>query len=267
MAKPKRRLDELLVARGLYPDLKTAQGFILAGKVVVDEKVISTPGTRVPDGAELILRERLERFASRGGLKLEEALSRFAVSVKGRVVLDAGASAGGFTDCALQAGAAKVYAVDVGFGQLRGKLAADPRVHSLERTNVSDLTPHTFDPPIDLAVFDLSYLSMTKSAPILAALFEKPQAVEMIGLVKPLYEGVEQDRMNDLSAISLALGRIFEALGEAGLSVVGLVPSPIFGGKGALELLAWIKEGPPGDPSLIAAAIAEAAQSLVKVEA
>ena len=94
-----------------------------------------------------------------------------------------------------------------------------------------------------------------------------PDIYEMIGLVKPLYEGVEQDRMNDLEAIAQALGRIFEALGAAGLSVVGLVPSPIFGGRGALELLAWIKEGPPGDPSLISAAISEAAQSLVKVDA
>ncbi|MFO0728028.1 MAG: TlyA family RNA methyltransferase [Myxococcota bacterium] len=265
MKKKKSRLDQLLVERGLYPDLKTAQGFILAGKVVVDEQVVSTPGTAVAHTAEVLLRERLERYASRGGLKLEAAIHRFGLDFRDRVVLDAGASTGGFTDCALQHGAKRVYAVDVGFGQLRGKLASDPRVESRERTNVSDLTAASFDPPIERAVFDLSYLSITKSAPIVAALFVPPAAVDMVGLIKPLYEGVPQEDKAGLQAIQAALVRIFDSLDGSGLEVRALIPSPILGGKGAIELLAWIGGGGRSDRALIPQAIAEAAQSFVNV--
>src|SRR5262245_51502136 len=160
---PKMRIDALLVELGYFEDLKTAQGFILAGKVVVDEKVCSKPGTTVREDAKIFVRGEQLKFASRGGYKLEAALERFAIDVTNKVVLDAGASTGGFTDCLLQHGAARVYAVDVGFGQLRGKLASDPRVVNMEKTNVGDLTLASFDPPIELCTFDLSYLSMTKS--------------------------------------------------------------------------------------------------------
>src|SRR5262245_18281216 len=124
----KLRVDALLVEHGYFEDLKTAQGFVLAGKIVVDGHVCSKPGTMVREDAKIFVRGVVLKFASRGGYKLEAALDRFGIDVTGKVALDAGASTGGFTDCLLQRGAARVYSVDVGFGQLRGKLAADPRV-------------------------------------------------------------------------------------------------------------------------------------------
>lgn len=238
MSVKKKRLDELLLERGYFDDLKTSQGWILAGKIVVDEKVCSKPGTPVREDSEITIRGVRLKYASRGGYKLEAALDRFPISVEGKTVLDAGASTGGFTDCLLQRGAAKVYAADVGYGQLRGKLAADPRVVNLERTNISDLSKEMFVPPITLCSFDLSYLTMTIAAPALAKLFEGPP--EMIGLLKPLYEGIDQDRPRDPDVLHQALIRVSEGLANNGLRIKDLIISPILGGRGAVEFLAWI---------------------------
>jgi 23S rRNA (cytidine1920-2'-O)/16S rRNA (cytidine1409-2'-O)-methyltransferase len=235
------RLDELLVARELLPDLKTAQAWILAGDVLVDGRPSSKPGTPVAAGAQVSLRRPVERYASRGGLKLEAALARFAVPVAGAVVLDAGASTGGFTDCLLQHGADRVYAVDVGFGQLRGKLASDPRVVNLERTNISDLTIERLAPPIDLCTFDLSYLSARKAIPILARLFRG--SVQMVGLIKPLFEGVPGPAMADPRAVGPALLGVLEAL-PAALAAHDVMVSPILGSNGTLEFLVHLAPGP-----------------------
>ncbi len=254
----RKRLDEVLVDRGLQPDLKTAQAWILAGDVLVDERACTKPGVRVPDGARIALRRAPEKYASRGGLKLEAALRRFAFSVEGSAVLDAGASTGGFTDCLLQHGAARVYAVDVGYGQLRGKLASDPRVVNLERTNISDLGPDTFRPPIDLAVFDLSYLSARKAIPIVARLFTGP--VAMIGLIKPLFEGVRAEAMADPDALAPALAGVLDALPEHGLAARDVMLSPVLGSRGTVEFLMWIASGAFATPAdeLCGRAIAEA---------
>src|SRR5438552_10339941 len=136
----KSRLDELLLARGLFDDLQKARGWILSGNVLVRGAPATKAGEQFPEDVELALRGHVSKYASRGGLKLEAALSRFPVSVEGKVVLDAGASTGGFSDCLLQHGAARVYSVDVGYGQLRGSVAANKRVVNMERTNISDLT-------------------------------------------------------------------------------------------------------------------------------
>jgi 23S rRNA (cytidine1920-2'-O)/16S rRNA (cytidine1409-2'-O)-methyltransferase len=241
---PRTRLDQRLVADGLLPDLKTAQAWVLAGDVLVDGAVCSKPGTAVDAAAPVALRRQPEKYASRGGLKLEAALQRFAgFQVMGQVVLDAGASTGGFTDCLLQHGAARVYAVDVGYGQLRGKLRSDPRVVNLERTNVSDLDGDRLDPPIDRAVFDLSYLSAVKAVPIVAALFRKP--VSMVGLVKPLFEGVQPTDKDDPTHLRAALDRVLNALAPLQLSAQGLIPSPILGSNGTVEFLLWITTTPP----------------------
>jgi 23S rRNA (cytidine1920-2'-O)/16S rRNA (cytidine1409-2'-O)-methyltransferase len=251
------RVDERLVADGLLPDLKTAQAWLIAGDVLVDGTVCTKAGTRIPATASVTLRRQPDRYVSRGGLKLQAALQRFAIPTAGKVALDAGASTGGFTDCLLQHGAARVYAVDVGYGQLRGKLASDPRVVNLEKTNISDLRRETFDPPLDLAVFDLSYLSATRALPILTALFVRP--VSIVGLIKPLFEGVQPADMRNPERLGEALDRLLAHVAQQDLAVGGLIPSPILGNNGTAEFLIWILAGPPAppDPTLRERALAE----------
>lgn len=255
--KQRKRLDEALVARDFFDDPAVARGWIMAGKVLVDGAVCSKPGTRVKEDAEINVRGVVQKYVSRGGYKLEAALDRFQIAVEGKTVLDAGASTGGFSDCLLQRGAARVYAVDVGFGQLRGKIAVNPRVVNLERTNIGDLTIDRFSVPIDLCVFDLSYLSCIEAAPLLARLFRGP--VEMVGLIKPLFEGLPQDRIDDPEALHSALGRVLTELPRRGLQVDRLTLSPILGNRGTVEFLAHLREGTrqPPDPALCDQVITE----------
>jgi 23S rRNA (cytidine1920-2'-O)/16S rRNA (cytidine1409-2'-O)-methyltransferase len=266
VARPKKvRLDELLVERGELATLKVAQGWILAGKVRVNDRIVTKPGTPIGADDQVVLRAPVEKYVSRGGLKLEAALARFGLEAAGRVVLDVGASTGGFTDCWLQHGAARVYAVDVGHGQLRGSLAVDPRVVSLERTNVSDLSRTTFDVPVELASFDLSYLSTTKAGPIVAALFERP--VSIVALIKPLYEGLSQAGKADVAEIDGRVAHVIDTLAAEGLEVRALMASPILGGHGAIELLAHLVSGTAVHPALRASAMAEARALEVGAEA
>jgi 23S rRNA (cytidine1920-2'-O)/16S rRNA (cytidine1409-2'-O)-methyltransferase len=232
---PRTRLDELLLARGLAPDLPTARSFVLARKVRVDDRYVTTPGTRLREAVQLSIVGQSTRYASRGGLKLEAALDRFAVDVVGVCALDAGASTGGFTDCLLQRGASRVFAVDAGFGQLRGRLAADPRVLSLERTNIADLTPERFEPPLELAVVDLSYLSLTLALPIVSALFAAPARI--VCLLKPLFEGVRAEDARRVERMREPLARVRQAARDTGLEVTDAMPSPLLGRHGTLEFL------------------------------
>jgi 23S rRNA (cytidine1920-2'-O)/16S rRNA (cytidine1409-2'-O)-methyltransferase len=231
----KVRLDQLVMKLCGIEDLKVVQGLIMTRKVVVDDVVVDKPGTQVSSEAHIHLRERPLRFASRGGYKLAHALDRFRIDVRDRICLDAGACTGGFTDCLLQHGARRVYAVDAGYGQLRGKLAADSRVVNLERTNISHLAAQHLDPPIQFACADLSYLSLRKSVPIIAGLFHGTP--HMVFLVKPLYEGLAQQDI----ATRDAIGAVFRSLLDD-LQILHQVPSnacasPILGGRGAIELL------------------------------
>ncbi|MEQ9501351.1 MAG: TlyA family RNA methyltransferase [Deltaproteobacteria bacterium] len=237
---PKRRLDDELVIRGLAEDLRVARGLIMAGKVVVDDAVCSKAGTAVAASARVHVRGRAMKFVSRGGYKLEAALERFGIEVDGRVVLDAGASTGGFTDCLLQRGAARVYAVDVGFGQLRGRLSTDARVVNLERTNISDVRVSSLAPRIDLSVADLSNLSLRKAIPILCALFGDAD-VELVVLVKPLFEGLERSGMASAEALLSTLETLMADVVAEGLGVAGLMASPIRGGRSSVEFLAWLR--------------------------
>ena len=241
MAKPRFRLDALLLERGWFDDLKTAQGWIGSGKVVVDGAVVATSGTRVSPDAEIHLRGRRLRFATRGGYKLERAIQRFGIEVAGRVCLDAGASAGGFTDCLLQAGAARVYAVDVGYGLIKGKLAADQRVQVFEKTNIGELTGQTFAAPIDLACADLSYLSLQRALPILRGLFEGPY--DITALIKPSFEGLGSRSAADAAHLGEVLTNLFDALARLEFRPTGVAVSPILGGHGAIEFLARFREG------------------------
>jgi 23S rRNA (cytidine1920-2'-O)/16S rRNA (cytidine1409-2'-O)-methyltransferase len=238
--------------------LKTAVGWIMAGKVVADGIVVTKPGTLVKASARISLRGTPLRFASRGGYKLDHALNRFGIALTGKVCLDAGASTGGFTDCMLQRGARRVYAVEAGYGQLRGRLAADPRVVSMERTNIGELCADQLEPGIAFAAVDLSYLSLTTAVPVVARLFHG-RSVEMVCLVKPLYEGLAQHHMDDRPALAGVLHSLFADLQASGLPAVDASVSPILGGRGAIEFLAHIRDGSvtPGAEALAVRAIHE----------
>src|SRR5947209_1984001 len=185
---PSRRkapLAALLVERGLFDSIDQARRWVMAGKVLVNDQRFEKPGMLVARNVILHVQGR-SRYASRAGYKLEAALQHFTVDVAGRVALDCGASTGGFTDCLLQHGAALVYAVEVGYGQLLGRLRADARVRNLERTNLSDLSPLMLDPPPTLITLDLSYLSLTAALPIAATLLASQG--QILALLKPLFE-------------------------------------------------------------------------------
>jgi len=238
--RKKIRLDERLVKEGLFLDLKSARGWIMAGKVVVHGEVLTKPGANVKPGASLHVRGRRLKYVSRGGYKLETALKVFRFSVRDKVVLDAGASTGGFTDCLIQHGASVVYAVDVGHGQLRGKLRNDPRVINLEKTNISDLTMEQLKKDIDLCTVDLSYLSLTKGIPILSKLFKGP--VIMFCLLKPLFEGLAKTKINNQASLKEVLNNCFETIKATGLGVSGVTVSPILGSKGSVEFLILVTD-------------------------
>ncbi|MEW5866257.1 MAG: TlyA family RNA methyltransferase [Bacillota bacterium] len=236
----KKRLDELLVERGFFEDTRAAQGPIMAGKVIVSGQREDKPGALVPWDAEVRVKGQDMPFVGRGGLKLEHALNEFGVDVTGAVALDAGASTGGFTDCLLQRGAARVYAVDVGFGQLAGKLRADPRVLNLERTNISDIAPGDLVPAPEIAVMDLSYLSLVKAVPIVARLIGGRG--DIIALVKPLFEDARPSAADDPGVHREVLARLVSQFDRKGFGVLGLTRSPVLGSSGTVEFLIWLSK-------------------------
>ncbi|MDW7651839.1 MAG: TlyA family RNA methyltransferase, partial [Bacillota bacterium] len=183
MGTERKRIDVLLAERGVFASRSAARAAIMAGLVYVGGQKTDKPGTPVSEDAEIEVRE-LPRFVSRGGLKLEKAIHQFAVDVAGRVVLDVGASTGGFTDCLLQHGAARVYSVDVGYGQLDWRLRQDERVVSMERTNIRHLSADAFSEPPDFASVDVSFISLELVLPVL----KKLGVAEVITLVKPQFE-------------------------------------------------------------------------------
>ncbi len=217
-------LAALLVERGMFASLDEARRWTMAGKVLVNGHCLDKPGMPVPRDAVVCVRSGL-RYASRAGYKLEAALEHFSVDVAGQVALDCGASTGGFTDCLLQHGASLVYAVDVGYGQLVGRLRAEPRVRNLERTNLGDLTPPMLTPPPTLITLDLSYLSLTKALPLATSLLA-PEG-QVLALIKPLFE-VESARarrsghIDDPMLLAEALQCVLEAGIACGLAVQGL---------------------------------------------
>lgn len=225
--RPGRKLPlaALLVERGYFASFDEAQRWVMAGKVLVNEHLLDKPGMPVASDATLCITGRT-RYASRAGYKLETALDHFAIDVVGQVALDCGASTGGFTDCLLQHGAALVYAVDAGYGQLLGRLRFDPRVRNLERTNLSDLTVAMLNPLPALITLDLSYLSLTRALPVATALFA-PQG-QILALVKPLFE-VESSqarrsgRIDDPMLLVKALQQVIETGVACGLTFQGAI--------------------------------------------
>lgn len=245
---PRTRLDELLVARELCESTALARALIVAGKVVVGEHTQTKPGT--PVAADVIVRVRGQElpFVSRGGLKLRGALDRFAaIEPRGRVAMDIGASTGGFTDCLLQAGAQRVYAVDVGYGQLAWKLVQDPRVVVLDRTNIRTLQPEQVGEPVSLVVADCSFISLTRVLPCVPP-FLTPQA-DVVLLVKPQFELAraaigEGGVVREEGARASALATVLAAAQGLGFTVMDHCDAALAGQDGNLELLAWLRWGP-----------------------
>ncbi|MGI6384697.1 MAG: TlyA family RNA methyltransferase [bacterium] len=237
------RLDLLLVERGLLPSCEIARSEIMAGNVLVDEIKVQKAGHQVRRNADIRLLSKPRRYVSRGGYKLEKALDYFSIDVTGLTVLDAGASTGGFTDCLLQRGAARVYAVDVGYGQLAWSLRNDSRVIVKERTNIRYLAPEDLGERVDMVTADLAFLSLTKVVGTLAAL-GRPGA-KYIFLVKPQFEVKAADIgkhgvVHSFQAHAGAIEGVVSAAVDAGLAATGLTFSPIKGPEGNIEYLLYL---------------------------
>lgn len=234
------RLDVLLHERGLAESRTKAQALVLAGQVVVNEQRVDKPGTRVSVTADIRIKGQALPYVSRGGLKLKGALDAFSLHVEGAVCADIGASTGGFTDCLLQAGAAKVYAVDVGWGQLHEKLRQDSRVISKERVNARQLTEAELPELVDVTVVDVSFISLTLVLP--AAMKRMKRNALLVALVKPQFEvGPEHiDKggvVRDASERAKAIERIRQFVLGLGLNEIGLIDSPVAGPAGNIEAL------------------------------
>ena len=230
------------MGRGLAESRAKAQALILAGQVVVDERRSDKPGALVPEDAVIRLKEgAATRFASRGGLKLEAALDHFAVDVRGLVCADLGASTGGFTDCLLQRGAARVHACDVGYGQLDPRLAKDPRVIVHDRMNVRHATVADLGEPVDLCTADLAFISLRLVFPAIADLL-KPAGM-LVALIKPQFEvgpkGVSKGGVvRDEAARLRAIEEVVASARDHGFKLDGWIDSPIRGPAGNLEAVA-----------------------------
>ncbi len=234
----KERIDKLLLARGLAQSRHQAQALVLQGTVLADEQRIDKPGTKVDLKSTLRLKSVGKVYVSRGGQKLEHALRHFAPRVLGRVCLDIGASTGGFTDCLLQHGASRVYALDVGRNQLDWKLRKDRRVKCLEGFNARYLGFETIGETVDLITLDLSFISLSLVLPVLH-IFEKP-TTQALCLVKPQFElgkgQVEKGGIvRDPRKHQLAIDKVSACAKELGYRLLGVVPSPILGAEGNRE--------------------------------
>ena len=246
----KKRLDLLLVERGLAGTREQARALIMAGLVTLHGEILDKPGTKLEESAELLVAAP-PKYVSRGGEKLERALDAFQLDVSGRVAVDIGASTGGFTDCLLQRGAARVYAVDVGYGQLDWRLRSDPRVVVMERTNARYLT--SLPEPVDLATVDASFISLRLVIPPVSRLLK--QDGYMVVLVKPQFEaGREQvgkgGVVRDPRVHRAVLQGLVEWGDREGYGVRRVIASPIRGPAGNVEFLALVVPGQPSGPDI-----------------
>jgi 23S rRNA (cytidine1920-2'-O)/16S rRNA (cytidine1409-2'-O)-methyltransferase len=247
-SRGKQRLDLLLVERGLAASLEQARRLIMAGDVLVDEQVSDKPGRNVPADAVLRVRAPLP-YVSRGGQKLAAALAAFAIDVHKRVAVDVGASTGGFTDCLLQHAARRVYAIDVGYGQLAWKLRSDPRVVALERTNIRYLEALPEGVTAEIGVIDASFISLALVLPPTLRLLT-PTA-EVVALIKPQFEAGKEDVgkggvVRDRRTHRRVLEEVYAVADALGLQVAGLIPSPLLGPAGNVEFLIWLRRDQAG---------------------
>ncbi len=247
----KERLDILLTKRNLAPSREKAKAIIMSGIVYVEGQKEDKAGSFFPEEVSIEVRGSTLPYVSRGGLKLEKAMKQFAVSVKEKVCTDVGASTGGFTDCMLQNGAKKVYAIDVGRGQLDWKLRQDERVFSMEKTNIRYVTPEAFQEPVEFSSIDVSFISLKKVLPPVAAYLTEDG--EIVALIKPQFEagrekvgkkGVVRDRTTHVEVIEM----IVRHAEDIGFQVRNLEYSPIRGPEGNIEYLIHLaRKHSPGE--------------------
>jgi 23S rRNA (cytidine1920-2'-O)/16S rRNA (cytidine1409-2'-O)-methyltransferase len=258
----KQRLDISLFERGLAPSREKARALVMAGEVTVNDQMVDKPGTRVAAGDVLAIKAR-PRFVSRGGEKLEAALDAFAIPAAARICADVGASTGGFTDCLLQRGAQRVYAIDVGYGQLDYRLRQDERVVVLERTNARYL--ERLPEPVTLVTIDASFISLQLLLPVVAG-WSKAEA-DTVALIKPQFEAGRQQVgkggvVRDSAVHRQVLADTLSFAHGAGFAICGLIASPLRGPAGNIEFLVWLRRGAPPVPeaapidSLIESALA-----------
>ena len=238
----KARLDSVLAERGLIESRERAKAVIMSGNVFVSGQRADKPGMQIDEQAEIEVRS-LPEFVSRGGQKLEKALKFFGVLPYGKVCLDCGASTGGFTDCLLKSGADKVYAVDVGYGQLAWKVRNNPRVVTMERTNIRYVTSDMFQPGPQLATIDVSFISLALVLPVLREILTEDGQV--ICLIKPQFEAGrdkvgKKGVVRDLKTHIEVLETFCENAHASEFCIVGMTYSPIRGPEGNIEYLAWL---------------------------
>lgn len=242
--KNKKRLDVLLTEQG-YADTRTkAQAIIMAGLVYVDGQKADKPGASFEESVAIEVRGETCPYVSRGGLKLEKALRDFGVKPDGYVCSDSGASTGGFTDCLLQQGASKVFAIDVGYGQLDWKIRSDPRVVVMERTNIRYVTPEDLGEPLDLSVIDVSFIGLEIVLPTIKNLL-KPGHGQVLCLIKPQFEAGKENVgkkgvVRDPKIHQMVLDNFVSMVKRLEFTILGLTYSPVKGPEGNIEFLAHL---------------------------
>ncbi len=242
--KNKKRLDVLLTEQG-YADSRTkAQAIIMAGLVYVDGQKADKPGISYEESVSIEVRGESCPYVSRGGLKLEKALRDFGVKPEGFVCSDSGASTGGFTDCLLQQGAKKVFAIDVGYGQLDWKIRSDERVVVMERTNIRYVTPEQLGEPLDLSVIDVSFIGLEIVLPTIKTLL-KSQSGQVLCLIKPQFEAGKENVgkkgvVRDPKIHQMVLDNFVALVDRLGFTILGLTFSPVKGPEGNIEFLAHL---------------------------
>lgn len=248
----KQRLDVLLLERGLCQSREQGRGLILAGKVRVDGKLVDKAGQAVSETACIEVAAPEHAYVSRGGLKLEKALQEFGLDLHGKGMLDVGSSTGGFTDCALQNGALKVIALDVGTGQLDWRLRNDARVHVMERTNIRHVTPGDLPFVPEVATIDVSFISLRLVLPVVAGLVADTGLI--VALIKPQFEAgreeVSRGRgvIRDSAVHRETILAVLAGAAGAGLALKGLTWSPIRGPEGNIEFIAWFERAANDEP-------------------
>ena len=260
----KERLDVLLVNRGLAPSREKAKTMIMEGNVFVNNNREDKAGSTFPDDCQIEIHGKTLQYVSRGGLKLEKAMKHFDISLDGKVCMDIGASTGGFTDCMLQNGASKVYAVDVGYGQFAWKLRQDERVVCMEKTNIRYVTPSDIDDVLDFASVDVSFISLTKVlGPARDLLKDNGQ---MVCLIKPQFEAGREKVgkkgvVRDKKVHEEVINKVIDFALDIGFSIHNLEYSPIKGPEGNIEYLVYIEKTsePKMDENVIIHDVVEAA--------
>ena len=265
--KVKKRLDVLLTEQGYADTRSKAQAIIMSGQVYVNGQKADKPGVSYEETVELEVRGAVCPYVSRGGLKLEKALRDFGVKPEGYVCSDSGASTGGFTDCLLQQGAKKVFAIDVGYGQLDWKIRSDERVVVMERTNIRYVTPEDLGEPLDLSVIDVSFIGLDIVLPAIKALL-KPESGQVLCLIKPQFEAGKENVgkkgvVRDPKIHQMVLDNFVALAKRLDFTILGLTFSPVKGPEGNIEFLGHLTlaEQPGIEPDT-AALVAQAHETL-----